>query len=127
MASEKPNARPGDCVFCKVVEGEIPAPKLYEDQNFICVRDIRPQAPTHLLILPKEHITSLDAAFPEQGESRTELIGRLFETGVRVARQQGLLPGGFRSVINTGPDGGQTVFHIHLHLLGGATLNGDFA
>lgn len=114
-----------DCLFCKIVRGEIPAPKLYEDERFICIRDIRPQAKTHLLVLPKAHIASLEEAFPEKGSSHsssTVLLGELFEVGTRIARQEGLLPGGFRSVINTGPDGGQTVFHLHLHLLGGGVL-----
>lgn len=109
-----------DCVFCKIAAGGIPAPKLYEDDSFFCIRDIRPQAKIHLLVMPKEHIHSLEQASPE-------LVGRLFETGVKVAQQQGLLPGGFRSIINTGRDGGQTVFHLHLHLLGGGALGEDLA
>jgi histidine triad (HIT) family protein len=121
MSSQNP-----DCLFCKIVAGEIPAPKLYEDQDFICIRDIRPQAKTHLLLLPKEHIASLDAAFPENGEARTATLGRLFEVGTKVARQYGLLPSGFRAVINTGPGGGQTVFHLHLHILGGGVLQEHF-
>ena len=116
-----------DCIFCKIVTGAIPSPKLYEDDRFICIRDIRHQAKTHLLILPKEHIASLDAAFPCEGRAQTEMVGQLFEMATRIARQQGLLPGGFRSVINTGRDGGQTVFHLHLHILGGAILNEEFA
>jgi histidine triad (HIT) family protein len=115
-----------DCLFCKIVEGAIPAPKLYEDERFICIRDIRPQAKTHLLVLPKEHIASLEDAFPEKGTSRPELVGELFEVGAKVARANGLLPGGFRAVINTGPDGGQTVFHLHLHVLGGGLLRDHF-
>lgn len=117
-----------DCVFCKIIAGGIPSPKLYEDAEFICVRDIRPQAKTHLLVVPKEHIVSLESAFPaEGGSSKTALMGRLLEIGTTVARQQGLLPGGFRAVINTGRDGGQTVFHLHLHILGGAALGEDLA
>ena len=115
-----------DCLFCKIVAGAIPSPKLYEDESFICIRDIRPQAKTHLLVLPKKHVSSLEEAFPKNGHAQTQLVGQLFEVGTRVAREQGLLPGGFRSVINTGHDGGQTVFHIHLHLLGGTALGDDF-
>jgi histidine triad (HIT) family protein len=115
-----------DCLFCKIIRGEIPAPKLYEDENFVCIRDIRPQAKTHLLVMPKEHVASLEAAFPDEGESRATLVGKLFEAGTKVARQNGLLPGGFRAVINTNDDGGQTVFHLHLHILGGGALRDHF-
>jgi histidine triad (HIT) family protein len=110
------------CIFCKIVRGEIPSPRVYEDERFIAIRDIRPQAKIHLLVLPKEHVASLDEAFPENGKSRAGLVGELFEVGARIARQHGLLPGGFRAVINTGREGGQTVFHLHLHLLGGEAL-----
>ncbi len=116
-----------DCVFCKIISGKIPASRLYEDEKFICIRDARPQAKTHLLVIPKEPIASLEEAFPEQGEGQSELVGKLFEVGTRIARQQGLLPGGFRSVLNTGLSGGQTVFHLHLHILGGESLRGQFA
>jgi len=116
-----------DCIFCKMVQGSISVPKLYEDDSFICIRDIRPQAKTHLLVIPKEHISSLDTAFPKEAGGKAHLMGDLFEVATNIARQQGLLPNGFRSVINTGVDGGQTVFHIHLHLLGGEPLRGTFA
>ncbi len=112
-----------DCIFCKIVGGAIPSPKLYEDEDFICIHDIRPQAKVHLLVLPKEHVPSLESAFPEQGESKAKMVGRLMEVGTRLARQHGLLPGGFRAVINTGVEGGQTVFHLHLHILGGTPLD----
>jgi histidine triad (HIT) family protein len=115
-----------DCLFCKIVRGEIPSPRVYEDERFICIRDIRPQAKIHLLVLPKKHVAGLDEAFPEKGPSQAELIGELFAAGAKVAHQQGLLPGGFRSVINTGRDGGQTVFHLHLHLMGGESLRDQF-
>lgn len=111
-----------DCIFCKIVKGVIPAPRIFEDEGFICIRDIQPQAKTHLLVIPKEHVASLDTAFPESGASKTELVGKLLEAGTKVARQNGLLPGGFRAVVNTGKDGGQTVFHLHLHILGGDAL-----
>jgi histidine triad (HIT) family protein len=105
------------CIFCKIIAGEIPSPKVYEDPDFICIRDIQPQAKIHLLVIPKQHVVALDT-------SPASLTGRLFEVGTQIAREQGLLPKGFRSVINTGPDGGQTVFHLHLHLLGGEPLSG---
>jgi histidine triad (HIT) family protein len=109
-----------------MIAGTIPVPKLYEDESFICIRDIRPQAKTHLLVIPKRHLSSLDAAFPEKGEGHSQLIGDLFAVATRIARDQGLLPDGFRTVINTHAHAGQTVFHIHLHLLGGEVLHGGF-
>jgi histidine triad (HIT) family protein len=115
-----------DCVFCKIIDGKIPATRIYEDKKFICIRDIQPQAKVHLLVIPREAIPSLEEAFPEKGEGNSELVGQLFEVGTKIARQQGLLPGGFRSVINTGIAGGQTVFHLHLHILGGEALRGHF-
>lgn len=114
------------CVFCQIVAGTIPSPRVMETDEFIVIRDLHPQAKTHLLVIPKEHLASLEDAFPVSGVGRPELIGRLFEVGARAARQEGLLPGGFRAVINTGRDGGQTVFHIHLHILGGGALSGGF-
>lgn len=119
-----------DCIFCKIVNKQIPAKPVYEDDSFICINDIQPQAKRHLLVLPKEHIPSLDAAFPEGGSgnpARGEMVGRLMEVGTRIARQEGLLPAGFRAVINTNRDGGQTVDHLHLHILGGEALGGHFA
>lgn len=115
-----------DCLFCKIIEGEIPSPRIYEDDAFICIPDIRPQAKTHLLVIPKEHISSLATAFPAEGPGKAQLIGKLFETATQIARQKGLLPGGFRAVLNTEKNGGQTVFHIHLHILGGELLDEGF-
>jgi histidine triad (HIT) family protein len=119
-------SKPQDCLFCKMIEGQIPSPRVYEDDSFICIRDIRPQADTHLLVIPKEHISSLAAAFPESENGKVELVGRLFQTATKIAREQRLLPGGFRSVMNTEKNGGQTVYHIHLHILGGQPLGDDF-
>jgi len=116
-----------DCLFCKIIEGSIPSPRVYEDSLFICIRDIQPQAKTHLLVIPKDHVSSLATAFPEGGSGRTELIGKMFETASKIAYQEKLLPGGFRAVINTEKNGGQTVFHLHLHLLGGESLSNGFA
>jgi histidine triad (HIT) family protein len=110
------------CLFCKIVAGEIPSPRVHEDEHVICIRDIHPQARTHLLVLPKEHVASLDEAFPENGPSKAALLGAMMKSVTEIARKQGLLPGGFRTVINTGKDGGQTVFHLHLHILGDKTL-----
>lgn len=124
-------SRDRDCIFCKILQGEIPASRVYEDENFVCIRDIQPQAKTHLLVIPREHVASLEAAFPEgqAGTDRLEAekrVGGLIAAGVKAARTQGLLPGGFRSVLNTNRDGGQTVFHLHLHILGGEALSGGF-
>ncbi|MEO5968774.1 MAG: histidine triad nucleotide-binding protein [Bdellovibrionia bacterium] len=115
------------CIFCKMIQGVIPVTKVYEDDLCICIRDINPQAKTHLLVIPKEHVESLDSAFPEKGVSQASLMGLLYERVVTIARDQGLLPGGFRTVINTNENGGQTVFHLHLHILGGERLRGSFA
>jgi histidine triad (HIT) family protein len=103
-----------DCLFCKIVAGEIPAKRVHEDALSLCFADINPQAPTHLLILPKEHIASQAHA----GQEHAALLGHLLATAAEVARKAGL-DGGYRVVINTGEDGGQTVDHLHLHLLGG--------
>ena len=115
-----------NCIFCKIISGSIQSPRVAEDDDFICIRDIQPQAPQHFLVIPKEHIVDLVEAFPEAGESRAILIGKMFEFGAGVARKQGLVPAGFRSVINTGKQAGQTVFHVHLHLMGGAPLHDSF-
>ena len=113
------------CIFCKIIAGEIPSPRVYEDADFIAIRDIQPQARTHFLVLPKAHLASLDEAFPAAGGAPVPAISRLLEVATEIARGQGLLPGGFRAVINTGVQGGQTVFHLHLHLLAGE-LGGQF-
>src|SRR5690349_13909453 len=95
-----------DCLFCKMIRGEISSPRVYEDDSFICIRDIHPQAKVHLLVIPKEHVASLATAFPSQGSSNAALIGKLFEVATHIAREQNLLPGGFRSVINTEKNAG---------------------
>ena len=103
-----------DCLFCKIVHGTIPVARLYADEEIIAFADIHPQAPVHILVIPKQHIASLAHTKPED-EAR---LGRLLAAAVEVARQQGL-ENGYRLVVNTGPDGGQTVGHLHVHLLGG--------
>jgi histidine triad (HIT) family protein len=114
-----------DCIFCKMVQGSIPVTKLYEDEDFFCIRDIQPQAKVHLLLIPKIHIPSIIDGYSEN-ENMNSLVGSLMKAATRVAKQEGLWPGGFRSVINTGENGGQSVFHLHLHLLGGEVLRGRF-
>lgn len=104
-----------DCLFCKIVAGEIPSSKLYEDDRCFAFNDISPQAPTHVLVVPREHVDSLDTA----REGNKELLGHLLLTAAKIAREKGFSDDGYRVVINTNADGGQTVFHLHVHLLGG--------
>ncbi len=105
------------CLFCKIARGEIPVQRLAEDEHALAFPDLRPQAPVHVLVIPRVHVASL----AEMGE-RWELVGKMHALAVRVAREKGIAEGGFRTVFNTGADAGQTVFHAHLHLLGGRTL-----
>ena len=105
---------PTDCLFCKILASEIPASRVYEDEVCIAFPDINPQAPAHLIIIPKEHIASLARALAEH----KPVLGHLMATAADLARTQ-KLDKGYRVVINTGDDGGQTVHHLHLHLLGG--------
>ena len=102
-----------NCLFCRVVAGEIPATIVAETPECVAFRDIDPKAPTHVLVVPREHVPSLDAA------TDPAMIGRMALLAARVAREEGVVEGGYRTVINTNADAGQTVFHIHLHLLGG--------
>jgi histidine triad (HIT) family protein len=106
-----------DCLFCKIVEGEIPSNKVYEDELVYAFHDIDPKAPTHVLVVPKRHIASLDAA----GEEDRELLGRLLLTAGRIARELGIASG-YRVVNNCGAPAGQSVFHVHFHLLGGRAM-----
>lgn len=107
-----------DCLFCKIVAGTIPAKLVYEDDRAVAFRDINPQAPTHALVIPRSHIASL----AEASEDDESLLGHLLRVAARVAREEGHAEAGYRTVINTGPDAGQTVFHIHVHVLGGRSL-----
>jgi len=107
-------AQSSDCLFCKIVAGSIPAKSVFEDEQCLAFADIHPQAPTHLLIIPKQHLTSLAHA----AEDHAELLGHLVWVATELARTHQLAKG-YRLVINTGDDGGQTVHHLHLHLLGG--------
>jgi histidine triad (HIT) family protein len=103
-----------DCIFCKIAAGEIPAKKIFEDERAIAFHDLHAQAPTHFLVVPKQHIESLAAAAPAD----EAMLGHLAAIAARIAAQQNL-SGGYRVVVNTGDDGGQTVPHLHLHVLGG--------
>ena len=106
-----------DCLFCNIIEGEIPAKKIYEDDRTVAFEDINPQAPTHVLIIPKAHIVGLK----EATEADAELLGYCQIVAARIARQRGI-EHGYRTVYNVGPGAGQSVFHLHLHLLGGRDL-----
>jgi histidine triad (HIT) family protein len=106
--------RKADCIFCKIVAGEIPAKKVYEDDLVFAFHDIHPQAPVHFMIVPKEHIDSLAEAGPEH----ERVLGRILAVSGRLAREQGS-PEGFRTVVNTGRIGRQDVYHLHVHIIGG--------
>jgi len=106
-----------DCIFCKIAAGTIPAKLLFQDEDVIAFADIHPQAPVHVLIVPRRHIVSLAQAV----KSDDELLARLYGTVAEVARTL-KLDNGYRTVINTGVDGGQTVDHLHIHLLGGRAM-----
>lgn len=108
-----------DCIFCKIVAGEIPAERVYEDEHCIAFHDVNPAAPVHLLVIPKRHIESLDSLAPDDQALMGHIVTRIPE----IARNQGL-DKGYRTVVNTGPEGGQTVFHIHFHILGGRQMTG---
>lgn len=107
-----------DCLFCKVAEGQIPATIVHEDDQLVAFRDIDPQAPVHILVIPREHVSSLDAA----DDDHADLLGRMLLTARDLARSEGIADDGYRTVLNVGADGGQTVPHVHLHLLGGRAL-----
>ena len=108
-----------DCLFCRIIKTEIPAEVLHQDDLAIVIRDINPQAPTHLLVIPKEHIESLDDASRKQ----EALLGHLLRVAARMANAEGLGDGGYRTVINNGAGAGQSVFHLHVHVLGGRPMN----
>ena len=106
------------CIFCKIVAGEIPAEILYQDDDVICFRDAAPQAPTHMLVIPKKHIGSI----AELEEGDTTLAGKILVTATRMAKEQGISENGYRVAMNCGDEGGQTVGHIHMHVLGGRQM-----
>jgi histidine triad (HIT) family protein len=106
------------CLFCRLQRGEIPATIVFEDDALVAFRDINPRAPTHILLIPRRHVASTT----DLAESDDALTGRLVRTAATLAAQQGLTERGYRLVLNSGPDAGQTVFHIHLHLLGGREM-----
>jgi histidine triad (HIT) family protein len=106
-----------ECLFCRILRGEIPAKKVHEDEHTFAFEDINPKAPTHVLIIPKKHVVDLK----EATIADAELIGRCHLAAAEIARQRGI-EDGYRTVLNVGPGAGQSVFHLHLHLLGGRNL-----
>lgn len=107
-----------DCLFCKILNNEIPAAVIYEDDKVIAFNDINPQAPTHALVIPRKHIPTLNDIQPED----CDLVGHMTMVAGKIATQQGFAADGYRAVFNCNSHGGQTVFHIHLHLLGGKPM-----
>jgi len=107
------------CLFCQIAGKEIPTELVHQDERSIVIRDLNPQAPTHLLVIPREHIESLDDA----SQKDEALLGHLLRVAAKVANAEGLGENGYRTVINNGSGAGQSVFHLHVHVLGGRTMN----
>ncbi len=107
-----------NCIFCRISRGEVPSTFLYQDEDVFAIRDIQPRAPVHLLVIPRAHIPAVSEVTPEQAA----LLGKLFLVANRLAAQEGVAESGYRLVMNCGPDAGQGVAHLHLHLLGGKRL-----
>lgn len=112
-----------DCLFCKIAAGEIPSTKVYEDDEVLAFRDIAPQAPTHVLVIPKKHVSG----WYEAQEETDAQLARLWRTAAAVAKMEGIAESGFRIVSNCGADAQQTVRHLHLHVLGGKPMSGEMA
>ncbi len=108
-----------DCLFCKILAGDVPAELVYESDEAIAFRDISPRAPTHVLIIPRQHIETIN----DLGPGDAALIGKLFLVAQQLAKDEGISDNGYRVVMNCNADAGQTVFHLHLHMLGGRQLN----
>ena len=111
-----------NCLFCKIIAGDIPSTKVYEDERILAFRDIAPQAPTHILVIPKAHIPSVDGVTAENAD----VVAHIFTVIPTIAKAEGL-EGGYRVVSNCGADAGQTVHHLHFHILGGKVLNTEMA
>lgn len=107
-----------NCIFCRIISGESPAGIVHKDDHVIAFHDIHPAAPTHILIVPIEHIQSIN----HLTEENTQLIGHMFQIAKQLAYDEGIQDAGYRLIINSGPDANQTVFHLHLHLLGGQPM-----
>jgi histidine triad (HIT) family protein len=109
-----------DCVFCKIAAGEIPTELVYEDDQIVAFQDVSPQAPVHILLIPRRHLATLD----EAGEDQGPLLGSILLTAARIAREKGIAEKGYRVLTNCNAEGGQVVFHLHFHLLGGRQMMG---
>jgi histidine triad (HIT) family protein len=107
-----------DCIFCKIVDKELPSRIIYEDNKFIAFKDVNPKAPVHLLIIPKKHIPSVNHIEPQDAD----LVGKLILVAQKIAKKEGVSESGYRLIFNIGKNAGQTVDHLHLHLLGGKKL-----
>jgi histidine triad (HIT) family protein len=107
-----------NCIFCKIVAGKAPATILYQDEHVTAFNDIHPVAPTHLLIVPNKHIASVNEILPED----EAVMGKLFTTARKLAEREGIHEAGYRLIVNTGTDGRQVVFHLHMHLMGGQRM-----
>ncbi len=107
-----------DCLFCKIIKGEIPSKKVYEDDYVYAFWDISPTAPVHILVIPKEHISTLN----DVDEKNSKVIGKIYEAIPKIAKEQGIDENGYRVISNCNKDAGQTVFHIHFHIIGGREL-----
>ena len=110
---------PSNCLFCRIVAGELPSTRVYEDEELVAFRDIQPAAPVHVLVVPREHVPTTDDLEP----AHAGLVGRMVLAAARIAREEGLADAGYRLVLNCREDGGQVVFHLHLHILGGRRLS----
>jgi len=107
------------CLFCRIIAGEIPGDLIHKDEHCVVIRDVNPQAPTHVLVIPREHLESLDDA----SQRDEALLGHLLRVGARVVNGEGRADGGYRTVINNGAEAGQSVFHLHVHVLAGRSMN----
>ncbi|HWR14384.1 MAG TPA: histidine triad nucleotide-binding protein [Terriglobales bacterium] len=108
-----------NCLFCKIIKGELPSKKVYEDEKVYAFHDINPGAPTHILIVPKRHVSGVNTASHEDAE----IIGYSHLIAAKLAKERGIDDSGYRTVYNVGPDAGQSVFHLHLHLIGGRRMS----
>lgn len=108
-----------DCLFCRIVAGDVPATKVHEDDLVVAIRDVNPKAPTHLLVLPREHIASA----AELGDEHTPVVGRIFSVAAELAREEGIADDGYRVVTNVGANAGQSVDHLHFHVMGGRAFS----
>ena len=115
MGATRVIIREMSCLFCRIISGEIPAAKVYEDADLVAFTDINPQAPMHVLVVPRAHVATLN----DLGPSHDALVGSMIRRGAALAKERGYGDGGYRTVFNCNADAGQTVFHVHLHVLGG--------